>query len=66
MELREGQKIIITQVRGSKRKTKDINDTLKALGLGRAGRNKEHSFNNCIFGMIRKVEHLVKVEKLDI
>ncbi len=65
MELREGQKILITQVRGSGRKTKDVVDTLKALGLGRAGLKKEHSFNNCIYGMINKVQHLITVEKLD-
>ena len=65
MELKEGQKILITQVRGSGRRTKEVIDTLKAIGLGRTGKKKEHTFNNCIFGMIRKVEHLVSVEKLD-
>lgn len=65
MELKEGQKILITQVRGSGRRTKEVIDTLKALGLGRTGKKKEHTFNNCILGMIRKVEHLVSVEKLD-
>ena len=65
MELKEGQKILITQVRGSGRKTQPVIDTLKALGLGRTGKKKEHVFNKCIYGMINKVEHLVTVEKID-
>ena len=40
MELKEGQKILITQVRGSGRRTKEVIDTLKALGLGRTGKKK--------------------------
>ncbi|MGI6680337.1 MAG: 50S ribosomal protein L30 [Bdellovibrionota bacterium] len=64
LELKEGDKILITQVRGSGRRTKPVLATLNALGLGRTGRKKEHTFNKCIYGMINRVEHLVSIEKL--
>jgi large subunit ribosomal protein L30 len=36
--------------------------TLKALGLGRIGKSKEHPDNPQVRGMIAKVTHLVDVE----
>ena len=41
---------------------KDQNATLKALGLGKIGRVREHPNNPQIRGMIAKIVHLVKVE----
>jgi large subunit ribosomal protein L30 len=38
--------------------------TLRALGLGRIGKTREHDDNPVIAGMLRKVRHLVKVEQL--
>jgi large subunit ribosomal protein L30 len=37
--------------------------TLRALGLGRIGKSREHDDNPVTAGMLRKVRHLVKVEK---
>jgi large subunit ribosomal protein L30 len=36
--------------------------TLRALGLGRIGKSREHDDNKVIAGMLRRVRHLVKVE----
>jgi large subunit ribosomal protein L30 len=35
---------------------------VKALGLGRIGKQKVHKDNNCIRGMVNKVRHLVSFE----
>ena len=35
---------------------------LRALGLGRIGKSREHDENPVIAGMLRKVRHLVKIE----
>ncbi len=35
--------------------------TLKALGLGRIGKQVDQVDNDCVRGMIFKVKHLVKV-----
>jgi large subunit ribosomal protein L30 len=58
-------KLKVTQVRsviGRKQKHKD---TIKALGLGKIGRVKQHDDNPVIRGMINRVSYLVKVEELD-
>jgi large subunit ribosomal protein L30 len=36
--------------------------TLRALGLGRIGKAREHDQGPVLAGMLRKVRHLVKVE----
>jgi large subunit ribosomal protein L30 len=39
--------------------------TLRALGLGRIGKSREHDGASPVFqGMLRKVRHLVKVEEV--
>ena len=38
--------------------------TLRALGLGRIGKTREHDETPVLAGMLRKVRHLVKVEKI--
>lgn len=56
-------KVIITLVKspiGSKQNQKD---TLKALGLTKMHKSVEKVNNENIQGMIRTVEHLVKVEE---
>ena len=37
--------------------------TLRSLGLGRIGKSREHDEGPVLAGMLRKVRHLVKVEK---
>jgi large subunit ribosomal protein L30 len=38
--------------------------TLRALGLGRIGKSREHDLTPSLEGMLRKVRHLVRVEEL--
>jgi large subunit ribosomal protein L30 len=38
--------------------------TLRALGLGRIGKTRDHDVSPAIAGMLRKVRHLVKVEEI--
>ena len=59
--MREGMKVVVTQVRSNSGRTKDVLRTLEALGLGRIGKSKEHTINNALWGMLRKVRHLVRV-----
>ncbi len=56
-------KIIITQVKSSIGRPKRQKATLTALGLRKINHSVEHNDAPHILGMIRKVEHLVKVEK---
>ena len=53
----------ITQVRSQIGQTERHRGTLRALGLGKIGRSAEHEENAQLAGMLRKVRHLVRVEK---
>lgn len=57
-------KIRITQVRSSIDCPKNQKATLIALGLRRRGRSVEKELNSSIVGMLRKVIHLVKIERV--
>jgi len=56
-------KLKLTQVRSQIGQTKRHRGTLRALGLGKIGRTVEHDDTPVIAGMLRKVRHLVDVEK---
>jgi large subunit ribosomal protein L30 len=56
-------KLRITQVRSQIGQSERHRGTLRALGLGRIGRTVEHAETPEIAGMVRKVRHLVRVEK---
>ncbi|MGI6524960.1 MAG: 50S ribosomal protein L30 [Bdellovibrionota bacterium] len=60
----QDEKVLVVQVRSAITGTSDVRGTLKALGLGRIGKKKEHLLNPCIWGMLRKVHHLVQVTKV--
>ena len=55
-------KLRITQVRSEIGQTGAHRGTLRALGLGKIGRSREHEDGPVLAGMLRKVRHLVKVE----
>jgi large subunit ribosomal protein L30 len=55
-------KVKITQIRSLIERPKVQKDTMKALGLNKIGKTVEHETNPAIDGMIRKINHLVKVE----
>ncbi len=57
-------KIKITQIRSKIGSTKRQKQTVEALGLKRIRHTVEHEDNNVIRGMVKKVDHLVKVEEI--
>jgi large subunit ribosomal protein L30 len=59
-------KIKITQLKSIIDRPKDQKDTIKALGLGKINRTVEVENTPQISGMVRKVNHLVKVEEVEL
>lgn len=56
-------KVKITQTRSTIKRPENQKRTIKALGLGKLNRTVEKELTPQIAGMIRKVNHLVSVEK---
>jgi large subunit ribosomal protein L30 len=54
----------ITQIRSSIGTPQDQKRTVKALGLKRIGHSVQQADNPVIRGMVFKVKHLVKVERV--
>jgi large subunit ribosomal protein L30 len=55
----------ITQVRSTIGQTDQHLGTLRALGLGKIGRSAEHKDSPQLRGMLRHVNHLVRIEDKD-
>ncbi len=60
------KKIKITLVKSGIDRPERQKLTLKALGLNKLNSTKEVEATDQILGMIRKVDHLVKVEELQL
>jgi large subunit ribosomal protein L30 len=58
------KKIKITQVKSGIDRSQRQKLTLKALGLKKLNASKEVEATPQILGMVKKVDHLVKVEEL--
>lgn len=56
-------KIKITQIKSKIGSTARQKQTLEALGLKKMHQTVEHEDSPQIKGMVRKIQHLVKVEK---
>ena len=56
-------KVKITQVKSAIRRPVDQKRTLIALGIKKLNKTREVEESPAVMGMIRKVEHLLKVEK---
>ena len=56
-------KVKITQTRSQIGQSERHRGTLRALGLGKIGRSVEREESQALAGMLRKVRHLVQVEK---
>jgi large subunit ribosomal protein L30 len=52
----------ITQVKSSIGQSDRHVGTLRALGLGKIGRSAQHQDSPSLRGMLRQVDHLVRVE----
>jgi len=59
------EKIKVTQIRSIIDTPKRQKLTIKALGLKRINHSVIHNATPQILGMINKVKHLVKVEKIE-
>jgi large subunit ribosomal protein L30 len=57
--------LLVRQIRSGIGFNRDQKATLRALGLGKIGRQRRHPDNPQIRGMIFKVTHLVSVEAED-
>lgn len=55
-------KVRVTQIKSQIGQSERHRGTLRALGLGRIGKSREHQESPVLAGMLRKVRHLVKVE----
>ena len=55
-------KVKVTQVRSQIGQSEKHRGTLRALGLGKIGRSREHTESRELAGMLRKVRHLVRVD----
>lgn len=53
----------VTQIKSAINRPKRQKLTVQALGLGKLHRTVEHNATPQILGMIKKVQHLVRVEK---
>jgi large subunit ribosomal protein L30 len=56
-------KLKVTQTGSAIGQTPRHRGTLRALGLGRIGKSRVHDESPVLAGMLRKVRHLVKIEK---
>ena len=56
-------KIKVTQVKSAINRPQRQKLTLQALGLGKLNRTVEHEATQQILGMVKKVEHMVKIVK---
>ncbi len=56
-------KVKITQIKSAIDRSQRQKDTLKALGLRRINHTVEKEGTPQIMGMVKKVEHLVTIEK---
>jgi large subunit ribosomal protein L30 len=57
-------KVRITQIKSTIDRPENQKRTMKALGLGKINRAVEKENSDAIAGMIRKINHLVKVEEI--
>jgi large subunit ribosomal protein L30 len=56
-------KVTVTQTGSQIGQSERHRGTLRALGLGRIGQSREHQESPVLAGMLRKVRHLVRVDK---
>jgi ribosomal protein L30 len=55
-------RVRVTQVRGTSGQKPKTNSTLRALGLRGVGSARYHRVDGTLVGMLRRVEHMVKIE----
>jgi large subunit ribosomal protein L30 len=56
-------KVVVTQTRSAIRVQREHRGTLRALGLGRIGKQRVHEDSPSLRGMLHQVGYLVRVEQ---
>lgn len=59
----KNEKVKVKQIRSVAGRDKRVKATVQALGLGRIGDTQEHIMNPAIRGMLKKISHLVFIER---
>jgi len=59
-----GQKVLVRQVRSISCRNTRTQRMLQAVGLGKIGKEKVHTINPAVAGMLAKLHHLVTVEDI--
>ena len=59
--LLKGKKVLVKQTRSIAGRTVPVRDTIKALGLGKIGSEREFTLNESVIGMLQRVDHLIEV-----
>ncbi|MBL7779495.1 MAG: 50S ribosomal protein L30 [Chitinophagales bacterium] len=57
-------KIKVTKIKSTIEKDERVKRTMQALGLGKVGSTNELENSPAVAGMVRRVQHLIKVENL--
>ena len=60
----EGKRVRVTQIGSAIRRPKNQGATLRALGLGRVGREVVCTLTPSTIGMLRTVNHLVRAREV--
>ncbi len=59
---KEGTEIAVTLARSVIGSTPKQRKTARALGLRKTGSIRHHKLNNSVYGMLKSLEHLIKVD----
>ncbi|MDR0423525.1 MAG: 50S ribosomal protein L30 [Rickettsiales bacterium] len=59
----DGKEIKIKQLKSVSGRERSQRDTLKSLGLGGIGQEKNVKINKAVYGMVDKVKHLIEIKK---
>jgi large subunit ribosomal protein L30 len=59
--MKAGMKVRVKQVRSIAGRTPDVVATVRALGLGKIGRQRDFVLNDSVWGMLKRIRHLVQV-----
>ncbi len=63
INVKDGDTIVIRQIRSDVGRPKDQRATLKTMGLGRIGHETTQKVNSSLCGKLRKIWHMVEVSK---
>ena len=64
LKFKDGQKVLVKQIRGTAGRDPRTRLRLQALGLGRVGHERVHTINPAVLGMIAGLDHLVTIAEV--